>query len=777
MCPHHRRPRRHRQSPRLLSHKIKVLLAGRTESTLAASAREIGAAGYYVLDVGDTGSVAPFIARVTAEHAELDCVINNAGVQRPLDVQREEPAGFLDKADNEIDIDFKGPLLLTIGLLPHLRERAKHGAGAAVVDVIASPFYNGTKAWLHFWSTNLRTQQRGTRVRVIEIAPPTVAMDLHREREDPDDNKKEKNPGALSVDEFVFEVGRRLLAGADTIGAGMSAAVVERWYKEFRGRTRRGRAFSRVDCLHFHRTSNRAERTPHGSPHHLVTFHDDNHRSHCANMPPKRAAAATISNLVDDSASEDEFARNTTGMMVSESTVENAAPVTKGAKGRPKKNATAKEASATTTRARTTARRASGGSVVAGKAKVSKAKKPGPKRKALAERPEPNGSDTEEVDDFDQPQEPVELARAKPKARGRPPKAKAAAAVAEPEVLKKPGRGRRAPKKEEEPVEESIHVIPETQPEPDHMDVEPSIEEIPETQQPEPARRQNTRGRAGSRQPQQSKSYRPAASASETEKAGGDPALRRKLGDMTKKLENLDLKYQTLRDVGMRDAESNFDRLKKSADERAKAQDDLIASLKKELATQRAQATESKALKSRVKELSAANEQIKTEHAMVQDQLSEAEHKIETLNAKLSAKVAEAKVPGSAVKSHRTATAGGSESALIQQLKEDLYTDITGLIIRGVKREEDEDVFDCIQTGRNGTLHFHLAIESSNKASSQSYEDAEFAYVPLLDENRDSQLLEILPDYLTEEICFPRNNAAKFYSKIAECLTKRIVDE
>ncbi|KAK7553783.1 chromosome segregation protein Csm1/Pcs1-domain-containing protein [Phyllosticta citricarpa] len=726
MCPHHRRPRRHRQSPRLLSHKIKVLLAGRTESTLAASAREIGAAGYYVLDVGDTGSVAPFIARVTAEHAELDCVINNAGVQRPLDVQREEPAGFLDKADNEIDIDFKGPLLLTIGLLPHLRERAKHGAGAAVVDVIASPFYNGTKAWLHFWSTNLRTQQRGTRVRVIEIAPPTVAMDLHREREDPDDNKKEKNPGALSVDEFVFEVGRRLLAGADTIGAGMSAAVVERWYKEFRGR---------------------------------------------------RAAAATISNLVDDSASEDEFARNTTGMMVSESTVENAAPVTKGAKGRPKKNATAKEASATTTRARTTARRASGGSVVAGKAKVSKAKKPGPKRKALAERPEPNGSDTEEVDDFDQPQEPVELARAKPKARGRPPKAKAAAAVAEPEVLKKPGRGRRAPKKEEEPVEESIHVIPETQPEPDHMDVEPSIEEIPETQQPEPARRQNTRGRAGSRQPQQSKSYRPAASASETEKAGGDPALRRKLGDMTKKLENLDLKYQTLRDVGMRDAESNFDRLKKSADERAKAQDDLIASLKKELATQRAQATESKALKSRVKELSAANEQIKTEHAMVQDQLSEAEHKIETLNAKLSAKVAEAKVPGSAVKSHRTATAGGSESALIQQLKEDLYTDITGLIIRGVKREEDEDVFDCIQTGRNGTLHFHLAIESSNKASSQSYEDAEFAYVPLLDENRDSQLLEILPDYLTEEICFPRNNAAKFYSKIAECLTKRIVDE
>ncbi|KAK8160096.1 chromosome segregation protein Csm1/Pcs1-domain-containing protein [Phyllosticta citribraziliensis] len=452
------------------------------------------------------------------------------------------------------------------------------------------------------------------------------------------------------------------------------------------------------------------------------------------------------------------------------SSTENAAPATKGGKGRPKKTTTAKEEPATTTtRARATTRRASGASVVAGKGKVAKAKKPAPKRKALAERPEPNGSDTEEVDDFEEAAEP---APTKPKARGRPPKAKTAAAAAEPEVPKKPTRGRRAPKKEEETVEESIHFIPETQPEPDHMDVEPSIEEVPETQQPEPARRQNARG-----QPQNSMPGRPAASASDTEKTGGGPALRRKLGDMTKKLENLDLKYQNLRDVGMRDADSNFDRLKSSANERSKAQDDLIAALKKELATQRAQATESKALKIRVKELSTENEQIKKEHTMIHGQLCEAENKIETLNAKLSAKVAEAKAPGSAMKSQRTAMTGNSDASLIQQLKEDLYTDITGLIIRGVKREEDEDVFDCIQTGRNGTLHFHLAIESGNKASSQSYEDAEFAYVPLLDENRDSQLLEILPDYLTEEICFPRNNAAKFYSKIAECLTKRIVDE
>lgn len=43
-----------------------------------------------------------------------------------------------------------------------------------------------------------------------------------------------------------------------------------------------------------------------------------------------------------------------------------------------------------------------------------------------------------------------------------------------------------------------------------------------------------------------------------------------------------------------------------------------------------------------------------------------------------------------------------------------------------------------------------------------------------MDAARDKDLIEILPDYLTEEICFPRSNAAKFYARVVDCLTKRI---
>ena len=244
----------------LISKGKKVLIAGRTESTLQSTAREIGAAAYYVLDTGAISDIPRFVQTVTAEHPELDCLVNNAGVQRPLEVLKQDADDFLSKADNEININIRGPMHLAVGLLPHLKSKPH----ALVVNVssvlgfvpfsIINPVYNGTKAWLHFWSMNLRyvpvkptdgpdksqryscsyrTQLKGTSVRVVEIAPPTVATDLHREREDPDDNKKHNNPKALSVEEFMDEVARKWEQGEETIGAGMGADLVSKWFNTF----------------------------------------------------------------------------------------------------------------------------------------------------------------------------------------------------------------------------------------------------------------------------------------------------------------------------------------------------------------------------------------------------------------------------------------------------------------------------------------------------------------------------------------------------------------
>ena len=222
----------------LISEGKKVIIVGRTESKLQAAAEEMGhSTPYYTLDTGDISAIPDFIKQVVKDHPEVDCLINNAGVQRPLDVNSTFD---LEKADQEIDINIRGPMHLSIGLLAHFKSNP---SGALIVNVssvlgyiptsIINPVYNGTKAWLHFWSMNLRTQLKDTSVRVVEIAPPTVETDLHRDRVDPDDNKKGKNDSALSVDEFMEFVTRDWKEGKETIGAGLSQKVVDRWYKEF----------------------------------------------------------------------------------------------------------------------------------------------------------------------------------------------------------------------------------------------------------------------------------------------------------------------------------------------------------------------------------------------------------------------------------------------------------------------------------------------------------------------------------------------------------------
>jgi hypothetical protein len=68
-------------------------------------------------------------------------------------------------------------------------------------------------------------------------------------------------------------------------------------------------------------------------------------------------------------------------------------------------------------------------------------------------------------------------------------------------------------------------------------------------------------------------------------------------------------------------------------------------------------------------------------------------------------------------------------------------------------------------------LHFKLA--ATHEKSVDSYDDAQCSYVPQLDPSRDRGLMEYLPDYLVEEITFPRPQAAKFYARVVKALTER----
>ena len=74
-------------------------------------------------------------------------------------------------------------------------------------------------------------------------------------------------------------------------------------------------------------------------------------------------------------------------------------------------------------------------------------------------------------------------------------------------------------------------------------------------------------------------------------------------------------------------------------------------------------------------------------------------------------------------------------------------------------------------------LHFKLSVAPDADGKSTSFEETEFLYTPLLDSNRDRDMIELLPDYLTEDITFSRQHAARFYSRVTDTLTKRRVEE
>ena len=120
-----------------------------------------------------------------------------------------------------------------------------------------------------------------------------------------------------------------------------------------------------------------------------------------------------------------------------------------------------------------------------------------------------------------------------------------------------------------------------------------------------------------------------------------------------------------------------------------------------------------------------------------------------------------------AVLSARSASRSQSATA---QLREELHSDLSGLIFRNVERVKGNTVFDCLQIGRNGStlppksppsvcglvltvaLHYKLSME--DKEANDPH--GQIAYTPLLDPDRDEKLLKVLPDYLTDEIMFAR---------------------
>jgi len=152
----------------------RVVASARRAGRLTDLARELGARVLPVeLDVRDHAAVDRAVHGLPADFAEIDVLVNNAGVALGL-----EPAQSADLGQWEqmLDTNCRGLMYCTRAIVPGMVTRGRGhvinlGSVAATYPYPGGNVYGATKAFVRQLSLNLRSDLHGTGVRVTCVEP------------------------------------------------------------------------------------------------------------------------------------------------------------------------------------------------------------------------------------------------------------------------------------------------------------------------------------------------------------------------------------------------------------------------------------------------------------------------------------------------------------------------------------------------------------------------------------------------------------------------------
>jgi 3-hydroxy acid dehydrogenase/malonic semialdehyde reductase len=162
---------------RFIAAGAQVVVAARREDRLDQLVAELGERAHAVtLDVRDRAAVAAAIAALPAPFGEIDVLVNNAGLALGLE---PAPRANLDDWEQMVDTNCKGLMTVTRAVLPGMVARRRGhvvnlGSVAGTYPYPGGNVYGATKAFVHQFSLNLRSDLHGTGVRVTCVEPGLV---------------------------------------------------------------------------------------------------------------------------------------------------------------------------------------------------------------------------------------------------------------------------------------------------------------------------------------------------------------------------------------------------------------------------------------------------------------------------------------------------------------------------------------------------------------------------------------------------------------------------
>jgi uncharacterized oxidoreductase len=165
-----------------------VIVCGRTDGNLALAKEKLPQLHTRRCDLSVEKEWENLYNWVSANFADTNVLVNNAGIQRMIDFRRGTSDLFRYRqidGEDEIEINLRACVYLTAYFVPGFSRKEEAAimnvsSGLGFIPMAMVPVYSATKAALHSFSVTLRHQLRNTHIKVFEIIPPTVDTNLDR---------------------------------------------------------------------------------------------------------------------------------------------------------------------------------------------------------------------------------------------------------------------------------------------------------------------------------------------------------------------------------------------------------------------------------------------------------------------------------------------------------------------------------------------------------------------------------------------------------------------
>ena len=158
-----------------------VIICGRREAKLKEAKDKLPQIRTKVCDVSKEKEREALFVWVKENYPDLNVLINNAGIQRIINLKKGTKELF--NGENEIETNFIAPIYLSAYFIPWFLKKKEAviinvSSGLGFVPIAVMPVYCATKAAVHSFTTSLRHQLKDTSIKVFEIVPPAVDTEL-----------------------------------------------------------------------------------------------------------------------------------------------------------------------------------------------------------------------------------------------------------------------------------------------------------------------------------------------------------------------------------------------------------------------------------------------------------------------------------------------------------------------------------------------------------------------------------------------------------------------